>query len=101
VVSIVLLVTSLCLMGGEQIDLSPHVAPTVSAIELKATMNTNKGSLLIYSPGREDRQITLTSAKSIGRLSISQPILCVKATGGPFDFNIEAKPIASLTVAGH
>jgi len=83
-------------MGGEQVDLTPHMATTVGAIELKATMNTTKGTLIIYSPGREDRPITLTSAKSIGRLSISKPILCVKATGGPFDFDIEAKPIPSL-----
>ena len=98
-INIVLLATNLCSMGGEQVDLSPHMAPTVSAIELKAIMNTTKGTLIIYSPGREDRQITLTSTKSIGRLSISKLILCVKATGGPFDFDIEAKPIPSLTTS--
>jgi hypothetical protein len=94
--AITLFAANACLLGGEQVDLSQHIAPTVSVIELKATMSSTNGALIIYSPGREDRQIELTSSRSTGRLSISKPILCVKAKGGPFDFDIEAKPITPL-----
>jgi hypothetical protein len=68
----------------------------MSAIELKATINTTDGKLIVYSPGREDTQIELTSRKSIGRLSITKPILCVKASNGPFDFDIQARAIPSF-----
>ena len=95
-IAIAVLAPNLCVLGGEQIDLSSNIDSTVSAIKLKVTLSTIKGALTVYSPGRESKQIELTSVKSIGRLSISKPILCVKATGGPFDFGIEAKPIPSI-----
>jgi hypothetical protein len=98
-VAIALFAASLCLAGGEQVDLSAHIASTVRAIELKATMDTAKGVLIIYSPGQENKPIELTSKRPTGRLSISKPILCVKATGGPFDFDIEAKPIPSFNAS--
>ena len=95
-ITLAVFAASVCLLGGEKVDLSQRIDPTARAIELKATLSSTEGTLIIYSPGRESKQIELTSVKSIGRLSISEAILCVKATGGPFDFDIEAKPIPSI-----
>jgi hypothetical protein len=92
----ILIVGSLCLLGGEEVDLSRLIAPTVSTIELQASVKSEKGKLIIYSPGHEHTQIHLTAEKTTARLSISKPILCVKATGGPFDFDLAAKPILSI-----
>jgi hypothetical protein len=51
---------------------------------------------LIYSPGYENQQARFTSQESFGWVSIAEPILCVKAIGGPFEFNIEVMPMEDV-----
>jgi len=84
---------SMCLQGGEQVDLSRYFLPTTTVLELKVTFRPGSGQLIIYSPGYEDREVLFTGEQSYGLISFAEPILCVKALGGPFEFNIEIMPM--------
>jgi len=74
------------------VDVSRYVVPMASALELKVTLTPANGTLLIYSPGYENQQARFASRESFGWVPIAEPILCVKAIGGPFEFNIEVMP---------
>ena len=85
----ILIVANMCLQGGEQADLSQYVAPTANSVELKVTLEPATGTLVIYSPGFEEQQARFTGAEAFGSVPIAEPVLCIKAIGGPFEFNIE------------
>lgn len=91
-ISTILIAAGMCLQGGEQVDVSRYVVPIASALELKVTLTPANGTLLIYSPGYENQQARFTPQESFGRVPIAEPILFVKAIGGPFEFNIEVIP---------
>lgn len=95
-VSALLIAAGMCLQGGEQVDVSQYVVPIASALELKVTLTSANGTLLIYSPGYENQQARFTSQESFGWVPIAEPILCVKAIGGPFEFNIEGIPMEGI-----
>ena len=83
----------MCLQGGEQVDISRYVDPAASRLELKVTMEPPTGTLVVYSPGYEDRPARMSGAESVAWIPFAQPVLCLKAIGGPFNFNIEIVPI--------
>jgi hypothetical protein len=83
----------MCLQGGEQVDISRYVDPAAGRLELKVTMEPATGTLLVYSPGYEDRPARMSGAESIAWIPFAQPVICLKAIGGPFDFNIKIMPI--------
>jgi hypothetical protein len=85
----VLLAANICLQGGEQVDISQYIPSTTTVIEVKVTFKPARGTLVIYSPGYEDKKVRFTARKPIGWITIAKPILCLKATGGPFDFDIQ------------
>jgi hypothetical protein len=91
-VTAILVAANMCLQGGEQIDISRYVASTAVAVELKVTLTSPIGTLVVYSPGHEARQVRFTTRRAFGSIPFAEPVLCVKATGGPFDFNIEVMP---------
>ena len=88
-----LITANMCLQGGEQVDISRYVDPAASRLELRVTMEPATGTLVVYSPGYEDRPARMSGAESVAWISFAQPVLCLKAIGGPFDFNIEIMPI--------
>jgi hypothetical protein len=73
-----LMVASMCLQGGEQVDVSRHVSPTASRLELRVTLNP-ANSILV--------------AQSFGWIPFAEPIQCIKPIGGQFEFNIDILPI--------
>jgi hypothetical protein len=83
----------MCLQGGEQVDISPYVSPTAGLLELKVTLKPAKGVLVVYSPGYEEQQARFTREHSFGWIPFAEPILCVKAVGGPFEFDIDIVPM--------
>ena len=92
-ITAILVAANMCLQGGTQVDISRYVAPTTIAVELKVTLMSATGTLLVYSPGYEAQQARFTQQESFGLMPFAEPILCVKAIGGPFEFNIEVTPI--------
>ena len=56
---------------------------------MKVSLKPPGGTLIVYSPGYEEQPLRFTKDESYGSLSIAEPVLCVKAIGGPFEFNIE------------
>ena len=88
-----LIVASMCLQGAEQVDVSTvrffhcELARTESHLELA------NGILVIYSPGYEEQQARFSQAQSFGWIPFAEPILCIKAIGGPFEFNIDIMSI--------
>jgi hypothetical protein len=52
----ILIAANMCLQGGTQVDISRDVAPTTMAVELKVTLLSATGTLLVYSPGYEAQQ---------------------------------------------
>ena len=95
-ISAILIAAGMCLQGGEQVDVSRYVVPIASALELKVTLTPANGALLIYSPEYEHQLARFTSQESFGWVPIAEPILCVKAIGGPFEFNIEVMPMEGV-----
>ena len=91
-IAVILVAANMCLLGGEQIDVSQYVTPTASVLELKATLSSAAGTLLVYSPGYEDQLAQFDKAHSFGVIPIAEPLLCVKAVWGPFEFNIDIMP---------
>jgi hypothetical protein len=95
-ISAILIAAGMCLQGGEEVDVSRYVVPIASALELKVTLTPANGTLLIYSPGYENQLARFTSQESFGWVPIAEPILCVKAIGGPFEFDIEVIPMEGV-----
>jgi hypothetical protein len=87
-----LLVASTCLNGGERIDISRHIAPTAKIVELEVTLDPAGSVLIVYSPGYEDKAVRFTGRESRGWVQIAEPVLCIKAIRGPFEFNIQIRP---------
>lgn len=56
-------------------------------------MEPATGTLVIYSPGYEDRPARMSGAEAVAWIPFTRAVLCLKAIGGPFDFNIEIMPI--------
>jgi hypothetical protein len=95
-ISAILVAANMCLQGGVQIDISQYVASTANAVELKVTLTSAAGALVVYSPGYEAQQARFTTQNSFGVIPFAEPILCVKTIGGPFEFNIEVMPIEAM-----
>jgi hypothetical protein len=72
----IFIAATICLQGGEQVDVSRYVAPTASVCELKVTLRPGTGRLVIYSPGYEDQKVSFTREQSHGLISFAEPILC-------------------------
>lgn len=95
-ITAILVAANMCLQGGTQVDISRYVAPTTIAVELKVTLTSATGTLVVYSSGYEAQQARFTRQESFGLIAFAEPILCVKAIGGPFEFNIEVTPIEDV-----
>jgi hypothetical protein len=94
-ITAILVAANMCLQGGTQVDISRYVAPTTIAVELKVTLMSATGTLVVYSSGYE-AQARFTRQESFGLIAFAEPILCVKAIGGPFEFNSEVTPIENV-----
>ena len=88
-----LFAANMCLQGGQQVDVSRYISRSASLIELKVTLKPTTGTLVVYSPGYEDQQARFTAEESRGWIPFAEPILCVKATGGPFEFDIQVMSV--------
>ena len=84
------------MLGGEQVDISKYILPTASLIQLKVVLKPAGGELIIYSPGYEDNEARFSEAESFATTPIAGSILCVKAIGGPFDFNVQVVVIEGV-----
>ena len=91
----VLIAANMCLQGGEPVDVSRYVDPAASFLELKVTLEHATGTLVVYSPGYEAQRARFTDPESSALIPVAEPILCVAATGGPFEFKIEVMPVES------
>jgi|ERR1700731_2105321 hypothetical protein len=91
-IAIILVAGNMCLFGGEQIDVSGYVPRTAGTLELKVTLSSATGTLLVYSPGYENQLAQFDKQHLFGVIPIAEPVLCVKTLGGPFDFNIDIMP---------
>ena len=91
-IAVILVAANMCLLGGEQNDVSQYVPPTASVLELKATLRSATGRLLVYSPGYEDQLAQFDKAHPFGVVPIAEPVLCVKAVWRPFEFKIDIMP---------
>jgi hypothetical protein len=60
------------------------------------TLEPATGMLVIYSPGYEEQQAQFMERRSSAVIPFAERILCVKAIGGPFDFNIEVMPVEGV-----
>jgi hypothetical protein len=89
----ILIASNMCLRGGEQVDVSPYVSRAANAIELKVVVKSATGMLVIYSPGYGKQPALFTEKISFGSIQIAEPILCIKAVGGPFEFNMELQGV--------
>lgn len=85
----ILIAASMCLQGGEQVDLSQYLAKVPEEIRLQVTLRPDTGSLIVYSPGYEDRPVLFNRDNLTGSVPIAEPVICVKAMGGPFEFDIK------------
>jgi hypothetical protein len=91
----VLIAANMCLQGGERVDVSRYVDPAASFLELKVTLERTTGTLVVYSPGYEEQQARCTDPESSALIPFAEPVLCVAAIGGPFEFKIEVTPVDS------
>ena len=91
----VLIAANMCLQGGERLDISRYVDPAASFLELKVTLEHATGTLVVYSPGYEAQRARFTDPESSALIPVAEPILCVAAIGGPFEFKIEVMPVES------
>jgi osmotically-inducible protein OsmY len=48
-----LIAATMCLLGGEQVDVSRYVSATASLLELRVTLKPANSILVVYSPGYE------------------------------------------------
>jgi hypothetical protein len=88
-----LVAATMCLQGGEQVHVSEHIEPTASWMALEVRLSPPTGTLILYTPGYEEQPAQFSDAESFAVLPFTEPVLCVKAFGGPFEFNIEIMPI--------
>ncbi len=95
-ITIILVAASMCLQGGEQVDLSRFVSPAAGLLGLKVTLSPAGGVVLIYSPGYEERQARFTQEQSFAWIPFADPVLCIKTIGGPFEFDIDILPIEDV-----
>jgi hypothetical protein len=86
---------SMCLQGGSPVDISPYVPAAAAEVELKVTMTSPTGVLIVYSPGYEAQQVRFTKLDQYGRVQFAEPVLCIKAEGGPFEFNMQVRWMAN------
>jgi len=89
----VLIAANMCLHGGERVDVSRYVDPAASFLELKVTLERTTGTLVVYSPGYEEQQARFSDSESSVLIPFAEPVLCVAAIGGPFEFKIEVMPL--------
>jgi hypothetical protein len=89
----IMIAANMCLQGGTAVDISPYVPVTAVAVEVKVTMTSASGTLIIYSPGYEAQQASFTKQDRFGVVPIAEPVLCVKAIGGPFEFDMQVMPV--------
>jgi hypothetical protein len=92
--SAIIVAANMCLQGGTTVDISPYVPAAAVAVEVKVTMTSASGTLIIYSPGHEAQQAIFTKQDPFGVVPIAEPVLCVKAIGGPFEFDMQVMPVA-------
>lgn len=92
-IAAIMIAARMCLQGGEQVDVSQYVPSTASLLELKVTLKSANGVLVVYSPGYEEQQARFTQEQSFGWIPFAEPVLCIKAIGGPFEFNIDIMPM--------
>jgi hypothetical protein len=92
-IAVILITAGMCLQGGEQVDVSRYVSATARLLELKVTLNPANGTLVVYSPGYEEQQVQFSPELSFAWIPFSEPILCIRSIGGPFEFNIDISPI--------
>jgi len=80
-----LIAASMCLQGGEQVDVSRYVAPTASVLQLKVSLRPASGTVVVYSPGYEDQQARFTKEEAFGWIAFAEPILSrwFCRSGGP------------------
>lgn len=88
-----MIAATMCLQGGEQVDVSQYVSRTAGLLELKVTLKPANGVLVVYSPGYEERQVRFTQEQPFGWVPFAEPVLCIKAVGGPFEFTIDIVPM--------
>src|SRR5436305_13811608 len=88
-----LIAANMCLQGGIAVDISPYVPAAAVAVQVKVTMTSAGGTLIIYSPGYEAQQASFTKQDRFGVVPIAEPVLCVKAVGGPFEFDMQVMPV--------
>jgi hypothetical protein len=62
-------------------------------LEVKVTLKPANGVLVVYSPGYEDQQVRFAQEQSFGWVPFVEPVLCIKAIGGPFEFTIDIVPL--------
>jgi hypothetical protein len=86
---------NMCLQGGELTDVSRYLDPAASFLELQVTLEHATGTLVVYSPGYEEQRARFTDPESSALVPFAEPVLCVAATGGPFEFKIEVMPVES------
>jgi hypothetical protein len=89
----ILIASNMCLRGGEPVDVSPYISRAANAIELRVVVKSATGVLVIYSPGYEEQPARFTEKTSFGSIPIAEPILCIKAIGGPFEFYMEVQGV--------
>src|SRR5262249_18300234 len=82
-----------CQHGGEQIDLSKYVVPDAHQVQLRVVLRPTGGTLIIYSPGHEDHEARFSEADSLATIPINGSMLCVRAIGGPFDFDMQVMAV--------
>jgi hypothetical protein len=87
----VLVAANMCLQGGQQLDVSPYISRTATAVELRVALKPANATLIIYSPGYEEQPARFTGGESFGSIPIAEPILCIKAIGGPLEFEIDVQ----------
>jgi hypothetical protein len=92
----ILIAANMCLQGGEEVNVSQYVEPTANWLELRVTLEPPTGMLVIYSPGYEEQQAQFMERQSSAVIPFAEPILCVKAVGGPFDFDIEVMAVEGV-----
>jgi hypothetical protein len=89
VTTAILVAANMCLQGGQQVDVSRYISRTANAVELRVVLKPATGTLIVYSPGYEDQPARFAGEISFGSIPIAEPVLCIKAIGGSFEFDME------------
>lgn len=88
----IMIAATMCLQGGQLVNVSQYVPPTAGLLRLKVTLKPANGVLVVYSPGYEELRVRFTQEQSFGWVPVAEPVLCIKAVGGPFEFTIDIAP---------